>query len=251
MSWPTHIHKLVSPYLPHIYGWNDLRALGAGGVLLPCTYWVPPMVWFIEYPLAIQQQLQDGHNQLGITVNDGEMVASLFQNLISEFLAPPKFLASCFYCDNTTTMGQHEKCATRSDSPIPDHFLRALAMHRHMKHAGPCDVPYCVCGRALARNAMADFASQNVSLSPSDFLSQFMATFPLPSQLSSWQLVQPTNQMTLLVFSVLHRANLELLAWHVPSLAGFLCGQRPRHLHVRLPSIWKLLGMARVVRGLC
>jgi hypothetical protein len=78
MSWPMHIRELVPPYLPHIYGWNDSCALGAGGILLPCTYWVPPMVWFIEYPLAIQQQLQEGHNQLGITVNDGKMVASLF-----------------------------------------------------------------------------------------------------------------------------------------------------------------------------
>jgi hypothetical protein len=99
MSWLTHIHELVPPYLPHIYGWNDSCALGAGGVLLPCTYWVPPMHW-------------DGQNQQDITVNDGKMAVSLFQDLISEFLAPPKFLASCFYCDNMTTTGQHDKGAT-------------------------------------------------------------------------------------------------------------------------------------------
>jgi hypothetical protein len=64
---------------------------------------------------------------------------------------------------------------------------------------------------------MADFASQNVSLSLSDFLSQFAATFPLPPQLGSWQLVQLTNEMTSLVFSVLHQANLELPAWQVPT----------------------------------
>jgi hypothetical protein len=171
------------------------------------------MVWFIKYPPLIQQKLHDGQNQQGIMVNDGKMVASLLQDLISEFLASPKFLASCFYCGNMTTMGQHEKCATQLDSPIPDHFLHALATQQHMKQSGPCKVPYW----PSPWKTMADFVSQNASLSPSAFLLQFSAAFPLPPQLSSWQLVQPTNKMTPLVSSVLNQVNLELQAWQVPT----------------------------------
>jgi hypothetical protein len=91
-----------------------------------------------------------------------------------------------------------------------------------MKHSSPCDVPYW----PGPRNAMADFTSWNVSLSLSDFLSQIAATFPLPPQLGSWQLVQLTNEMTSLVFSVLYRVKLELPAWQVPT------GELGR------PSVW-------------
>jgi hypothetical protein len=94
-SWLTHICELVPPYLPPIYGWNDSCALvGAGGILLPCTYWVPPMVWFIEYFV------------MGRTSKASWSMMAKWQLHYSKTLSlnswhhPSSCLASCFYCNN-------------------------------------------------------------------------------------------------------------------------------------------------------
>jgi hypothetical protein len=42
---PSHITELVSPDHPHYYKFVDLSAVGAGGVILPCTKWIQPTVW--------------------------------------------------------------------------------------------------------------------------------------------------------------------------------------------------------------
>jgi hypothetical protein len=45
---PSHISEIVSPSLPHYYGYVDSAAVGAGGSILPCTRWIIPGVSRIE-----------------------------------------------------------------------------------------------------------------------------------------------------------------------------------------------------------
>jgi hypothetical protein len=210
---PTHIRELVSPYLPHIYGYTDSCCLGTGGVFLPCTEWVHPTVWIWEYPRELQVRLRERKNQDGVTVNDGEMAGTVVQHMLLEHLLPIKYLSSVSFCDNSPSVGQHDKKATRSDSPVPDKFQRAWATWRHARAAGPADIIYW----PGPENDMADFASRKVQLSDSNFLSQFSQRFPLPAQLGSWRLVRLPKKMSSLVYSILENQPLELQNWTAPT----------------------------------
>jgi hypothetical protein len=148
---PTHIRELVSPHLPHIYGFTDSCGLGCGGALLPCTEWIPPTIWYLEYPPDIQKRLLHMMNQGGVTVNDGEMAAIIIQALVLELLKPLQYLSLCSYSDNKVSVGQQDKQATRADSPVPDRFLRAWATRRHSQAAGPADIPHIRAQRMTLR----------------------------------------------------------------------------------------------------
>ena len=59
---PSHITEIVSPDLPHYYGSTDAAKAGAGGVWLPCTHWIQPTVWRLDWPEDIQQALDHFDN---------------------------------------------------------------------------------------------------------------------------------------------------------------------------------------------
>ena len=113
---PTSIRELVSPHLPHIYGFSDSCGLGCGGVLLPCTEWIPPIVWTVEYPPDIQHKLLHLQNQGGVTVNDGEMVGTVLQALVLELWRRSEYSSFCSFCNNSVSVGQHKNQAARTDS---------------------------------------------------------------------------------------------------------------------------------------
>ena len=52
---PSHITEIIGPNLPHVNGTMDASGAGAGGVWLPCTRWLHPVVWRVEWPWDIQQ----------------------------------------------------------------------------------------------------------------------------------------------------------------------------------------------------
>jgi hypothetical protein len=67
---PSHISELVSPDLPHYYKFVDSSAVGAGGVILPCTWWIQPTVWRMKWPADVEAELRQPHGK--ITNSDGE-----------------------------------------------------------------------------------------------------------------------------------------------------------------------------------
>ena len=79
---PTHITEVVGPDLPHFYGYVDFAACGMGGVLLPCTRWVQPLVWRLPCPHDIKTacETQGGY----INNNDGEAAAVCVQEMSLE-----------------------------------------------------------------------------------------------------------------------------------------------------------------------
>ena len=209
----THMRELVAPWLPHCCGHQDSCGTGCGGVWLPGTEWMPPIVWYIRWPADIQHKLLEMKNQGGVTVNDGEMAATLLQHFLLEMMRNVRYLSTMSFSDNTPTVGQHDRQATSSDSPVPDRFLRGWATRRHCLHSGPNDIP-SIEGR---KNNMADVASRDTHLSPKPFLHAFANTFPLPPQLGSWTLALLPSEVTLLVFSVMRREPLDMHKWTAPT----------------------------------
>ena len=54
---PSHISELVPPHLPHYYLTVDASGVGFGGVLLPCTRWLQPVVWRVPMPKKLESQV--------------------------------------------------------------------------------------------------------------------------------------------------------------------------------------------------
>ena len=55
---PSHITEIVPPDLPHYYGYVDFAAVGMGGVWLPCTRGLQPLVWRARNPHDIEREVR-------------------------------------------------------------------------------------------------------------------------------------------------------------------------------------------------
>jgi hypothetical protein len=127
-SHPSHITELVGEALPHVYGYTDACQTGMGGVLLPCTRWLHPLVWRAPFPLDIQQRF----DREELSINDLEMAA----NFVAERLLEHQFQGSCaglnswLGSDNTTTVSWKRKRAPRASarSTFAPQVLRAEAI---------------------------------------------------------------------------------------------------------------------------
>ena len=83
---PTLCHQLL-PDIPDFLGYCDASKLGAGGVWLPCSRWLHPIVWRLEFPLEIRARLVSLDNPTGdITNSDLEMAGIVAQYLVLEHL---------------------------------------------------------------------------------------------------------------------------------------------------------------------
>ena len=188
---PCHITELVPTALPHVYGYMDAAAVGAGGVRLPCTEFMPAIVWRIPFPDDIRKAVQE---QKGITNSDLEFAAYLIQNWETEVWFPngPVGLVTWDGSDNSPTVGWENRKASRSLSRFPERGLQLDAMRSLHTRRGPGHLDH-VAGKS---NTMADFASRSYEegFPPSaddQFLTEFSRRHPLPPQLGSWKLVHP------------------------------------------------------------
>ena len=206
-SQPSHITELVPPDLPHYYGTVDASGVGLGGVLLPCTQWLQPIVWRLEMPQDLRQAVEEGT----LTMVDCEFAAYFIGNLLLHeiILSGAGTIAginSHFFSDNSPTVGIMNRQATRAKSPMPARTLRWLSKRQRYYRTGPQTVQHW-CGE---ENTMADFPSRSYAkgFAAADneaFLTQFSLMFPLPPQLGSWQLVQPTREIVSAAFGLLRR----------------------------------------------
>ena len=137
---PSHITEIVPPDLPHDYGYVDFAAVGMGGVWLPCTRWLQPLVWRARNPPSVEREVRKANGV--INNNDGECAAvvvgefSLDHILGGDVAGVSSHLGS----DNSPTVGQqrrrrHEQ-PTSTPSPCCD--------GRPSDNAGPGAVPRIV-----------------------------------------------------------------------------------------------------------
>ena len=204
---PSHITEIVPPDLPHYYGTVDASAAGLGGVLLPCTRWMEPLVWRLEMPPDLRRAVEQGT----LTMVDCEFAAYFIGELLLQdlVLAEHGTLAgmhSHFFSDNSPTVGIINRQATRALSPMPMRTLRWLARRQRWYRTGPQTVQHWW----GEDNTMADVPSRsyNHGFPPTadrEFLAHFSHLFPLPPQLGSWRLVRPRREIISAAFGLLRR----------------------------------------------
>jgi hypothetical protein len=203
---PSHITELVGPNLPHIYGYTDASRTGMGGVILPATKWIPPLVWRLQLPADIISLFERGD----LSINDLELAANFVAERIGEthMASELKGLNSWFGSDNTATVSWKTKRAAHSKagSYFAPQALRAEALLQRHTRRGPQDSVHI----EGVSNLLGDFPSrsydqgfENGREGDTNFLTEFSHRHPLPPQLAHWQLVRPTNEITSLVCSML------------------------------------------------
>lgn len=206
---PSHISEIVAPDLPHVYGYIDAARGGMGGVLLPCTKWVSPLVWRCQFPDDIKAAFDQGD----ISINDLESIAHFVgERLVDQvFHGKVEGLASWYGSDNTTTCSWKQKKSDRgkSKSRVAPPLLRTEALLQRFTRRGPQDIGH-VEGRL---NWMADFPSRSYDpefqgkypageAGDLAFFLAFAHKFPLPPQLGRWTFVHPRSETISAAFSL-------------------------------------------------
>ena len=185
---PSHITELVPPHLPHYYGYVDASAMGAGGVWLPCTRWLPALVWRVEWPPDIAREVR---RRNGTVTNSDVEAAAVFIaecDLEHRLADSPAGVSTHLGSDNTPTCGWYTRMASRAKSRPPELFLRWTALRQRWTRRGPADTTH-IPGKT---NLFGDIPSRsydafpNTAAGDSAFLSSFAHQFPLPPQLGSW-----------------------------------------------------------------
>jgi len=132
---PAHICQLVPTALPHVYSYFDAAAVGAGGVCLPCTLYVPAILWRIEFPKDIADCVREG----SITNSDVEQFAWFVDHCEKGSWVPtgPACLCEHKYSDNSPTAGWDNRKASSANSTAPSDFIQFAAMISHAERRAP------------------------------------------------------------------------------------------------------------------
>jgi hypothetical protein len=215
-SRPTHVSELVE-HEPQMAGTCDASSEGAGGLWI--GYGAKPAVWRLEWPAEVVQLYRQGK----LTNSDLEMAAVLLQYLVAERLRPLRHCHTAIWSDNTPTVSWSTKMADKATTPVAGQLLRALAMRQRTHGAALPSVTHY----AGSQNLLADTASRSFTkfhhgfargrpaISDDEFLTSFNDVFSLSSftQMSSWQIVQPTDEMSSKVISTLLGTRLPMQQW--------------------------------------
>jgi hypothetical protein len=213
---PTHCRELVVGD-PGYVGYCDASKLGAGGVWLSGIYLLHPVVWRVEWPQDIRDNVVSFSNPTGtITNSDLEMAGMVLHYLVLEHLTRLRHVHIAAWCDNTPTVSWTNKLSS-SRSRVAGRLARALALRIHANEASP------LISVSIARvnNQMVDVASRTFSrtsataetfqLSDHEFLQHFATTFPL--QDTSWRVFRLSTKLTSRIYSELRGETSTLGSW--------------------------------------
>ena len=184
---PTHVMQLVATY-PDFLGYSDACGTGVGGVWMGITEDIGYIVWRMEWPQDIIDELCTSSNPKGrLTMNDLELAGVVLEWLVLECLIPDLIFKSIgINCDNSTAVTWITKMRT-SKSMVAARLLRLLSMRLHRRRTAPL----LTIGIAGLDNDMADISSRSFkkgyALKTNQSLtSHFNKKFPLP-QNKSWR----------------------------------------------------------------
>ena len=123
---PTHVKELVSGEATY-KGTLDASAEGAGGVWLPGTRALAPIVWRYQWPEEVRARLVTQQNPTGdITNSDLEMAAEVLGWLVLEACVPLKWAHVGVCSDNMPTVAWATRWASKS-SQVANRLLPVLA----------------------------------------------------------------------------------------------------------------------------
>ena len=224
---PTHCRELVATE-PGYVGFCDASTLGAGGVWLAGTKSLNPVVWRVEWPEDIRNNVISFSNPHGtITNSDLEMAGMVLHYLVLEHLVDLRHVHVAAWCDNTPTVSWTNKLSS-SKSPTAGRLTRALAMRIHANQASPL-ISVSIAG---VKNVMADVASRTFSrhtvsdstfkITDSEFLHMFSSKFPL--QDTSWNIFRLSTKLSSRIFSELRGQTSTLGSWLRITTRGSVIG---------------------------
>ena len=221
-SHPTHVRELVT-HKPSYQGLVDASKWGVGGVWFSGEQNLPPVVWYLQWPQEVRDELCSATNPTGrISISDLELMGIFMHWMALEQAVDPKALyhaSVAIWCDNISAVAWIYKFRT-STSPIASSILKALATRMHVCHAGLLAIDHI----SGLYNVMADVASRKHSTDPHTFLSNFSTTFP-PPQNTYWTLFQFSNRLTSKLFSALCPEHLETALWRRLNVKGCAFGR--------------------------
>jgi hypothetical protein len=224
---PTHVSELV-PQGPEYTGFCDASAFGAGGVWFGGSKPLEPLVWRVQWPTDITNEVVLLSNPTGrLTNSDLEMAGVLLQETVLEARLGHEMRSThtAIGSDNSPAVAWTTRMATRSASPISYHLLKGFAMRQRVTRSAPPSV-YHVAG---IRNKLADVASRPLAgvpdhfhllektpdiMCPDQFLTLFNTSYPLP-QMRLWHNVQPPSVLWCNVISTLRGQLLEKRRWTI------------------------------------
>jgi hypothetical protein len=262
---PTHVTELTQQPL-HYTGYCDASAFGAGGVWFGAGAPLSPIVWRVQWPKDITDDVVSDSNPNGrITNSDLELAGVLLQDAVLEAKLGTAAMAgiqTAIGSDNSAAVAWTTRMASRSSSPISFRLLKGFAMRQRSSRSAPPAV-FHVAG---VENVLADVASRPMpgvpvhfhvlEQSPGDmclktFLTLFNSSYPLP-QMRPWHNVQPDSEVWSNVIQTLRGQPLTLPRWtikrgekasetgqHTPTRAtstrGYACSPNRANKHTSLP----------------
>ena len=154
---PTHVRELV-PGEPSCKGTMDAAgAWGAGGVWVPGTKGLAPVVWRVKWPKEVIDRVVTWDNPDGdITNSDLEMAAELLDFLVLEACVTLRLEHVGVCSDNNATVAWQRRGASKR-SAVANRLLRALAIRQRVNRASPLVTRHL----AGVRNHLGDIPSRS------------------------------------------------------------------------------------------
>jgi hypothetical protein len=201
---PTSVLQLVTEY-PHYLGYSDACGIGAGGVWTSGLAPLSPLLWQLEWPEDIKNQLVSQTNKNGkLTINDLELAGAVLNWLALECQPNVDLIHKHIgiFCDNTAAVSWTNTLRT-SKSVVAGRLLRMLGMRIHSRQSSSL-TPLSIAGED---NTMADIVSRAFKngqyfAAANNLTSYFNTHFPL-SQKKSWTEFQIPKKLASRVISCL------------------------------------------------
>ena len=201
---PTSVLQLIVE-LPNYLGYSDSCGIGTGGIWTSGTSPLSPLLWQLEWPIDIRDNLVTSTNKNGtITMNDLELAGAVLNWLVLECQNHLDLRCKHIgvFCDNTSAVSWAYKLRT-SKSVVAGRMLRMLGMRIHARQASSL-TPLNIAGDD---NTMADIASRAFKNgqyfeASKNLTSFFNSKFPLP-QKQSWKEFQIPKELASRVISCL------------------------------------------------
>ena len=207
---PTHVKELVL-HAAAYQGFVDASKWGVGGVWFGGINPLSPIVWFWEWPEAVQNNLLTSNNRTGLlTISDLELMGILLHWLVLEASVDRNNLihhSIAIWYDNLPAASWIYKMRT-STSPVASRILQALAVRIQFHQTGLLAIDHI----SGIYNIMADVASRKHVAHPLLFLDYFTTTFT-PPQGNFWTLFQFRNRLLSKISSEMLNAPSLLASW--------------------------------------
>ena len=225
VSSPTKCRNLVTSW-PDFVGITDASGHGLGGVIIGEGRAVPPVVFRLQWPQDISDNIISEANPEGtLTNSDLEMAGLLMLWLVMEEVCEVTNAHVALFSDNSPTVHWVQRLAAKH-SKVAMQLIRALALRLQLVQASPL-TPMHIAG---VNNSLTDIPSRSFGSdaawyckTDTQLLTLFNNTFPLPHQ-ASWTVFRPSSKLAMRVISILRMKAFTADEWRRLPKKGKLTG---------------------------